>query len=140
MSRAYKQPHLHPYMLAAVPARIGAAKPPMLLEAVQKPQKVPRSLSAYHEVRKRAHAGAPSPCARYLPASAEGHRMKPVGESGLDFYHPSACDAHVPPQEPASLCTGIMKARHPQHDTCSSVGRDAPKAYLQDAIESPEGQ
>ena len=48
----------------------------MLLEAVQKPQKVPRSLSAYHEVRKRAHAGAPSPYARHLPASAEGHRIR----------------------------------------------------------------
>ena len=47
----------------------------MLLEAVQKPQKVPRSLSAYHEVRKRAHAGAPSPYAKHLPASAEGHRI-----------------------------------------------------------------
>ena len=54
--------HLQPYSEAAVPARMGAAKPPMLLEAVQKPQKVPRSLSGYHSVRMRAHAGAPSPC------------------------------------------------------------------------------
>jgi hypothetical protein len=55
--------HRQPYMVAAVPARIGAAKPPMLLEAVQKPQKVPRSLSGYQRVRMRAHAGAPKPCA-----------------------------------------------------------------------------
>ena len=63
--------HLQPYMLAAVPARMGAAKPPMLLEAVQKPQNVPRSLSAYHDVRKRAHAGAPSPCRVDLPCSGQ---------------------------------------------------------------------
>lgn len=45
-----------------MPARMGAAKPPMLLEAVQKPQKVPRSLSGYQRVKMRAHAGAPKPC------------------------------------------------------------------------------
>ena len=46
----------------------------MLLEAVQKPQKVPRSLSAYQEVRKRAHAGAPSPCtAACMPGEARRH-------------------------------------------------------------------
>ena len=48
-----------------MPARMGAAKPPMLLEAVQKPQKVPRSLSGYHAVRMRAHAGAPRPCGHF---------------------------------------------------------------------------
>ena len=53
---------------------MGAAKPPMLLEAVQKPQNVPRSLSAYQDVRKRAHAGAPSPCtARCAPDEARYH-------------------------------------------------------------------
>ena len=44
-----------------MPASRGARKPPTLLEAVQKPQKVPRSLPANQAVRKRAHAGAPSP-------------------------------------------------------------------------------
>ena len=59
-------PHLHPYAAAAEPARIGAKKPPTLLEAVQKPQKVPRRASGYHDVRMRAQAGAPSPCSRPL--------------------------------------------------------------------------
>ena len=34
----------------------------MLLLAVQKPQKVPRSRSGYQDVRMRAHAGDPRPC------------------------------------------------------------------------------
>jgi len=34
----------------------------MLLLAVQKPQKVPRSRSGYQDVRMRAHAGEPRPC------------------------------------------------------------------------------
>ena len=92
VSRAGDGHHLQPYMLAAVPARIGAAKPPMLLEAVQKPQKVPRSLSAYQEVRKRAHAGAPSPYAKYLPASAHGYRTSLREYQDLSS-HPSASHA-----------------------------------------------
>ena len=60
-----------------MPARMGATKPPMLLEAVQKPQKVPRSLSGYHSVRMRAHAGAPSPCASaVVKQQARGQSLK----------------------------------------------------------------
>ena len=74
----------------------------MLLEAVQKPQKVPRSLSAYHEVRKRAHAGAPSPYAKILPASAEGHRTSMVDCQDMSS-HPSACTAHMIPWDCRTL-------------------------------------
>ena len=110
----------------------------MLLEAVQKPQKVPRSLSAYHEVRKRAHAGAPSPYAKHLTASAERHRIS-LTECQDMSSHPSACNAHIV----LWYCMPLYrqsKARHLQHDTCSSNGRHAPKVHLQNAIESPEGQ
>ena len=37
-----------------------------MLDAVQKPQKVPRSASGYQDVRMRAQAGAPRPCSRPL--------------------------------------------------------------------------
>lgn len=44
-----------------MPASRGAKNPPTLLEAVQKPQKVPLSFPANQVVRNLAQAGAPSP-------------------------------------------------------------------------------
>ncbi len=54
--------HLQPNFLATLPTSMGARKPPTLLEAVQTPQTVPRSVSDHQVVMMRAHAGAPKPC------------------------------------------------------------------------------
>lgn len=81
-----------------MPASRGARKPPTLLEAVQKPQKVPRSLPANQAVRKRAHAGAPSP---YTPIRS-GHGFEDSFERGLgvsikpDSHEPSTCGCLQP--------------------------------------------
>ena len=57
-----QRPHCQPYNLAAVPAMIGAKNPPMLCATFHMPQYVPRSLDENHDVKMRAHPGAPSPC------------------------------------------------------------------------------
>lgn len=58
--------HLHPNRLATLPTRIGAKNPPTLLEAVQTPHTVPRSVSDHQVVMMRAQAGAPRPCSHDL--------------------------------------------------------------------------
>lgn len=59
---------------------MGERKPPILLLAVQNPQKVPLSLSGYHTVNIRAQAGAPRPCAppsiTFTPTLQPGSRDK----------------------------------------------------------------
>ena len=61
----------------------------MLLLAVQKPQKVPRSRSGYQDVRMRAHAGEPRPCGHRslfdlcLPSTAEQANSHSVEKAPL---------------------------------------------------------
>ena len=56
------KPQLQPSVRAAVPAKMGAAKPPRLCAMFHMPQYVPRSLAANHDVRIFAQEGAPKPC------------------------------------------------------------------------------
>ena len=63
-----------------MPARRGARKPPTLLEAVQKPQKVPLSLPANQAVRNLAHAGAPRPCKKTPHITLNPKTIKQLSE------------------------------------------------------------
>ena len=57
-----QSPQFHPNILAAVPARMGAANPPRLCAMFHIPQYVPRSFAANQLVRIFAQEGAPKPC------------------------------------------------------------------------------
>lgn len=56
------RPQFQPNVRAAVPAKMGAIKPPRLWAMFHIPQYVPRSLAANQEVKIFAQLGAPNPC------------------------------------------------------------------------------
>lgn len=94
--------HLQPKWLAAPPATSGAAKPPILLDAVQKPHQVPRSRVGNHAVRILS----PSERARQLSGSVSraGHPT-PV----LPACSMQNCKHHVgsAPAHPAEQTAGV---------------------------------
>ena len=60
-------PHFQPKERAALPARIGAPKPPRLCAMFHMPQYVPLSFVANQDVRIRAQQGPPKPCQHHAP-------------------------------------------------------------------------
>ncbi len=136
----------------------------MLLEAVQKPQKVPRSLSAYQEVRKRAHAGAPSPCtAACMPGEARRHVKGHVYVHLIavimschmyDWYRIySIYGLHIKVERPIPVFTfAALAGKAAQHGasrtsmtpleglSCTSAGQERVQVHLQDTVEAPEGE
>ena len=82
------------------------------------PQKVPRSLSGYQDVSRRAQAGAPRPCRDSQPGSATKHKstggVRGAGPAGRAQQHGSQQshlqDAIERPQ-PAEPPVGAAQAK-----------------------------